>query len=750
MNYKIQTEKGLTKYEIINICLAAYISLLSKYFWEKSLRLLIENENAKPTSYNFDLSGTDTFNEVLRAIEKKPVQSLEIDAKSQKKTTSFGFSCGESNIVKQFSKKLHFKIISNDDRYEVFLDKNEYLSKYFNFFFNLLVKNPFHSINDLHFIDQVEIQKTLINSNSASINYSKDYTALNLILEQAVATPEKIAVVFDERRVSYGELLREANKVKTSLLKRGVKTEQLVGIYLEQSIEFIISILGTLMAGAAYIPFDSEYTSERLIEIIKCSGINLLICAQQTKTAFIPKTVEEILVEEILNEESISSQIIPVKPANLAYVMFTSGSTGKSKGVMIEHKGVINQSYVVRHRYCLDGNSKVILHASPSFDSYVSKLFPVLSFGGTLFLIRKIDFLNIDYLRKIVNMEGITHLSCPPSMVSLLNEAPAGFEKLRYIGAGGEILKYKQINNLLGKVKIFNVYGPTEITVSATSFQVDPSADYDNTVIPIGKPNPNYSVYLLDTRQRVVPVGCPGELFVGGVGVGRGYLNDWELTEEKFVTNPFTGKGRLYKTGDIGMWDVDGNIIFLGRLDFQVKINGFRVELEEVEEVLSRYPGIKDASVFFKKGEEGFEYKAFIVLSEKEISYEKLMVFLKRCIPAYMIPNKFFIITKMPLTINGKVDKNSLNLVPFVELKHETIRITNEIELRIQSIINQKTGILIKDVSDNLFIMGVNSLKLFGIITAVEREFNVKIELKSLLKEISIKKISTIITNNLN
>ncbi|TRT76023.1 MAG: amino acid adenylation domain-containing protein, partial [Microcystis sp. M_OC_Ca_00000000_S217Cul] len=473
-----------------------------------------------------------------------------------------------------------------------------------------IVENPRQSLASLPLLNPEEEYQLLEGWNETKADYSYNKCIHQLIEEQAARTPDAVAVVFENQQLTYAELNSRANQLAHYLRSLGVETEVIVGLCVERSLDMIVALIGILKAGAAYLPLDPEYPQERLQFMLEDSQVPLLLTQSslidklpnhQAKTVFLAEIWPEI---KPMNWDNLT---VKVTASNLANVIYTSGSTGKPKGVMVEHKGLCNLAQAQIQTFGVYSQSRVLQFVSLSFDVCISEILMALGSGSgsTLFLATKDSLMPGLPLIKRLSDYAITHISLPPSALAVLPLVE--LSTLKTIIVGGEACSSELIKQWSAGRNFFNAYGPTEGSVCATVAKCTPV----DAKITIGRPIPHVQVYILDSHLQPVPIGVPGELHIGGAGVARGYLNRPELTAEKFISNPFVSldppltpldKGgeqpsKLYKTGDLARYLPDGKIEYLGRIDNQVKVRGFRLELGEIEAVLSQHPLVQEAVV---------------------------------------------------------------------------------------------------------------------------------------------------------
>ncbi|MEK8017413.1 MAG: amino acid adenylation domain-containing protein, partial [Candidatus Parabeggiatoa sp.] len=480
-------------------------------------------------------------------------------------------------------------------------------------------------------------------------------------------TPHNVAVVFEDQQLTYQELNTRANQLAHHLHTLGVKPEVLVGICIERSLDMLIGLLGILKAGGAYVPLDPNYPQERLAFMLEDSQVAVLL-TQHKLMAKLPAHQAQVIVldteQALFSKPNTSNLVSGVQPDNLAYVIYTSGSTGKPKGVLVEHQGLCNLAKAQIQRFNVQPDSRVLQFASISFDASIWEIVMALGSGATLCLGTAESLLPGPALLQYLRERAITHVTFSPTAIAVLPTEE--LSNLQCIIVAGEASSPELAAQWSQGRRFFNAYGPTEDTVCATIFEYTPG----HSTLPIGSPIANQHIYILDQYQHPVPIGVPGELYIGGVGLARGYLNRPDLTKDKFIANPFVELGwdsdnpksaRLYKTGDLVRYLPDGNIEFLGRIDNQVKIRGFRIELGEIEVVLARHPAVQENVVIVHQESKDKRLVAYLVPKPKQvIDPTELRHFLTKKLPDYMIPKAFVPLEAMPLTPNGKVDRRAI------------------------------------------------------------------------------------------
>ncbi|MHC4454639.1 MAG: non-ribosomal peptide synthetase, partial [Planctomycetota bacterium] len=474
------------------------------------------------------------------------------------------------------------------------------MAEHFQILLEGILNNPEQSISRFPLLTEAEQQQLLV-WNQTETDYPKDQTIVDLFQAQVEKTPDNVAVVFEGQALSYQTLNMKANQLAHYLMTLGVGDETLVGICVERSLEMVIGLLGILKAGGAYVPLDPNYPLSRLQFMLEDSEVKVLLSQSHLLERLPVSTAKVVCLDSDWEQIAAGSEENPLRqsgPENLTYVIYTSGSTGIPKGVAIEHKAVVNQMYWKQDLLRLDNNGLVLQKTPYSFDVSAWELFLPLIVGARLLLVKPEGHKDHAYLVKLIQEHNVTILSFVPSMLQIFLESK-GIEEcvsLKFVLCGGETFSYElreKFNNCLN-AKLYNLYGPTESTIDASYW--DCSQSLSQNVIPIGHPISNTRLYILDKNLQPVPIGVPGELFIGGIGLARGYINRPESTAEKFIVNPFEKdpKERLYKTGDMACYLPDGAINFLGRIDNQVKVRGFRIELGEIESFMVQHPCVRE------------------------------------------------------------------------------------------------------------------------------------------------------------
>ncbi|SFB47763.1 non-ribosomal peptide synthetase, partial [Clostridium frigidicarnis] len=577
-------------------------------------------------------------------------------------------------------------------------------------------------------------------------------TIQELFESQVEKTPDNIAVIFEDKKLTYRELNEKSNSLARILRTKGVKADSIVAIMIDKSVEMIIGIMGILKAGGAYLPIDPSSPSDRIKYMLKDSGTNILL----KKDVFVKKLEFSGEVIELFDSSLFVGDINKLEKGssanNLAYVIYTSGTTGKPKGVLIEHRNVVNLLNHMQIRYPIQQNDVYLLKTNYIFDVSVTELFSWFMGGGTLAINKHDNQKDMNNIIDSIKRYKVTHINFVPSMLSVFNEVIGNdLEKvnsLKYVLAAGEELKPRVVYDFYNKfnnVKLENLYGPTETTVYASMYSTDKGKQYRS--IPIGVSTQNAKLFVVN-NNKLQPVGIPGELCISGDGLARGYLNNQELTAEKFVDNPFEQGTKMYKTGDLVRWLTDGNIEFLGRIDNQVKIRGFRIELGEIENKLLKHEDVKEATVIVIEGKEDDKHICAYIISDKEINELNLKEHLKENLPEYMVPSYFVKLEEMPITSNGKLDRRALSKPNLDERLTSYEAPRNNLEQTLIRIWSQVLGIDKIGINDNFFELGGHSLRAMVLISKIHKELNKEITLKELFKLPTIKELNELIENS--
>ncbi|MCK4257390.1 MAG: amino acid adenylation domain-containing protein, partial [Halanaerobiales bacterium] len=681
---------------------------------------MIENENSAQ-DVPFSITGIDVFeqtnynfNVIIRALEELNI-SLRYNA------ATYGTELVEK--IEGHLIQIMKSVLSNE---------------------NVLIK-------DLEIITEAEKEELLINFNDTKADYPKEKVLQQLFEEQVSKNPEQIAVVFEDSQLSYKELNEKSNQVARLLRDKGVKANQFVGIMLERSLEMIIGIMGTIKAGGAYLPIAPDYPEDRISYMLKDSEIGHLLVIGDIDDYDQIEFEGEIhnLADELIYTKDNSNLELMSTPEDLAYIIYTSGSTGKPKGVAIRHGSAINRLHWMQKKYPIGAGDAILQKTPFTFDVSVWEMFWWSQIGAKVCFLAPGAEKDPTKIVEAIEKNQITTMHFVPSMLNPFLEEienTSCFEKLkslRQVFTSGEALHVNQVEKfhyLLTEQNgtgIFNLYGPTEATVDVTYFDCLPGEKLNN--IPIGKPIDNTEIYIVDKNNNLQPVGIAGELCIGGVGLAVGYLNRLELTQEKFVPNPFCLSEKMYRTGDLARWLPDGNIEYLGRIDHQVKIRGNRIELGEIESKLLKHLDIKDAVVLDWDEVAGGKYLCGYFVSDAEISVLDVRTHLSKDLPEYMIPTYFVKLDVMPLTSNGKVNRKALSKpTENLNIGSKYIAPETETEKKLTQIFSEILEVEKVGVNDNFFELGGHSLKAVRIVSKIHRELEVRVSLEDFFAHLTI------------
>jgi amino acid adenylation domain-containing protein len=586
---------------------------------------------------------------------------------------------------------LYFDIVYNTDVYE--RDMIESLMKHYKTLLSALIANPTNNVDEINYISDQERNLILNVFNKPNIEYPKNKTIVDLFIEQVERTPSEIAIVSNDKRLTYKELDVLSNQLANYLITENhIVTGDFVAILLKRSEWQIISILGILKSGAAYVPIDPAYPQERISYIQNDSKCKLTIDSSEIDTFQITKK----------NYSTTPPSIVNLKFNNFAYIIYTSGTTGNPKGVMIIHEAVVNLISYQTKLFNINKDEKIGQFSSYCFDASVEVIFLALLNGCSLYIISE-EILKNHLLLSFLENNNITHLDATPSYLETLPDI-SHLSKLKRIIAGGESCSIKLAKKLGETCDFYNVYGPTENTVTSTVYKYS-TEDNLKSLLPIGRPIGNTSAFILSQSQQLQGIGIIGELYLSGLGLSQGYLNRPELTSEKFLTNPFDTQTKMYRTGDLAKWLPDGNLLYLGRNDEQVKVNGHRIELGEIEAALISLPTIKLASVIMSTHLGSVpRLVAYLQPTDSCNKNPDVIEALSKIVPSFMIPNIFVWIDDFPLTPNGKIDKKNLpaseyvrqDSVPLVRksitaVEKETTKLSTEPIYKIEKKVVQKS-----------------------------------------------------------
>lgn len=635
-------------------------------------------------------------------------------------------------------------------------DDIDNLAEQFQTLLENVISNLEYDIKEIEILSQNEKHKLLFEFNNTKTNYLKDKCIHELFEQQVRRTPNNVAVVFEGQQFTYIELNQRANQLAHYLQDLGVKPDVLVALCVERSLEMVVGLLGILKAGGAYLPLDPAYPKERLAFMLNDAQTPILL-TQERLLEKIPEHHSHVVCLDsdwkTIAQENQKNCISQVKGENLAYTIYTSGSTGKPKGVMLSHHAICNHMFWMQTTFPLTEKDKVLQKTPFSFDASVWEFYAPLLVGAQLVIARPGGHQDSSYLIETIIQQKITIIQLVPSLLRMLLEA-GGLEKcnsLRNVFCGGEALSVNLQKDFCALVNagLYNLYGPTEACIDSTFWICN--RENDQQIVPIGHPIANAQVYLFDESLKLVPIGVPGELYIGGTGLARGYFNRPDLTAERFIPNPFSNEPstRLYKTGDLARYLADGSIEYLGRKDYQVKIRGVRIELGEIEAVLEQHTKIRQCVVVPREDVPGNQrLVAYLVPHGEAIpKINELHCFLKQRLPEYMIPSAFVMLDTLPLTESGKVDRRKL---PIPETAHRELHQTfvaprTPIEEILVLIWAEVLGVEQVGVKDNFFTLGGHSLVATQLVSRVRATLSVELPLRSLFEHPTVSELAKFI-----
>lgn len=597
-----------------------------------------------------------------------------------------------------------------------------------------------------------EHYQLLAKLNDTEAEYPSDKCIQELFESQVEHAPESTAVVFGNERWTYRQLNEQANKLAHYLQKIGVRSDMPVGLFINRSVQMVIGLLGILKAGGAYVPYDPAYPKDRLNTMFQEVPVKILLTRESLANQLSAHGATVVYLDkkwaEIAGEDTRNPTGKITTPENLAYVVFTSGSTGKPKAVAVSHIGWSNLLNWFTQEFQIGRHDKVLVISSFSFDITQRSLMMPLVSGGELHILAS-DYFDQDLIMETIGTSQITLLNCAPSSFYALtetqdHEALKQLRSLRKVFLGGEAISASRLQNCVSckyfTAEFVNVYGVAECSDVSTFYPLHDFDRYASSSVPIGKPIFNTKVYVVDDSLTLVPFGDVGELYVAGDGIGKGYLNDLALTEEKFIPDLFSSKrkAQLYKTGDLVRYRPDGNLEFCGRLDHQVKVRGLRIELGEIETSLRQHAEVREAAVLVEEPSLGDQrLVAYIVRSESRASrdewdnriIDRLRQHLISKIPQYMVPNKFVFIKDMPLNPNGKVDRRILQSISKPTEKSIDEKPRTSLEIAIAAFFAEALNVDKVSFDEDFFDLGGHSLLAAQVLVRIKQAFGVHFDL---------------------
>ena len=611
-------------------------------------------------------------------------------------------------------------------------------------------ENPEQRIADLPILTEAERYQLLVEWNDTKRDYPSNKCIHELFEAQVEKTPEAVAVIFEGQQLTYQGLNQRANQLAYHLRALGVGPEVLVGLCVERSLEMVIGLLGILKAAGAYVPLDATYPEERLNVMMEDAQVKLVL-TQQKLLRRLPKNGSQAICLDsdwrAIAQRTQENPFWEVSPDSTAYAIYTSGSTGKPKGVQILHRGVVNFLNSMREQPAITEQDLLLAVTTISFDIAGLELYLPLTVGARVVLASRKIASDGARLSELINRSEPTVMQATPATCRMLMDAGwQGSEKLKIL-CGGEALRRDLADRLLERAhSVWNLYGPTETTIWSTVHRVEAG----NGSISIGRPIANTQIYVLDSHYQPVPIGLPGELYIGGAGLARGYLNQPALTAEKFIPDPFSDNldDRLYRTGDLARCLPDGNIEYLGRVDHQVKIRGFRVELGEIEVALGHHPALREVLVVAREETPGdTRLVAYVVSAQASApTYQELRHFLRDKLPSYMIPASLVVLDAFPLTSSGKVDRQALPTSDTrAALEGTFVAAQNPLELQLTRIWEKLLGTQPIGTKDNFFDLGGHSLLAVRLVAQIEKAFSKDLPLATFFQAPTVEQLAKLL-----
>lgn len=623
-------------------------------------------------------------------------------------------------LTAEITDTLHLDIMYDEKQFSK--SDIEIVKERFNTFLEQICSDHVILESDLELLSLKEKESIVCRFNNTKTNYDTEMVFWDHFVNAVEQFSNNIALECNDEKITYQELYKKSSIVSANLIHLGIHKNDIVALEMDNSNETIIAILGIWKIGAGYVPIDPNYPDARKLEIkndchpcITITNINGELLDEKIH-------INELLKEGMRNESIASNS------GDLAYILYTSGTTGKPKGIMVKQKNVNAYIEAFNAEFSTNQNTKILQQGTYTFDVFIEEVFPTLSTGGTVVVYPKKGGFDFVDLCGYINAHNVTIISCSPLVLNEINHLNATPNVKTYI-SGGDELKESHYSNLIHDSSVYNTYGPTETTVCATYYRVQPD---DKTVIPIGKPIANVTVYIMK-ENKLCGLNSRGEICIGGSGVTEGYVNNQSLTDEKFVLNPF-GEGRLYKTGDIGRWCKDGNIVFDGRIDNQIKIRGYRVELNEIESAVKQALKVTEALALLREVNE--EKVICLYVQGNNISKEMIYETLTKRLPIYLVPSRIEVMSVLPLKENGKIDTSKLDIPEVLKTgtdNHEYDKLSKDEQKMVDSfakVLDQEVSI-----NDDFFELGGHSLIAARLLNEIEKNFGVRLKISDIFKE---------------
>ncbi|HEY9809170.1 MAG TPA: amino acid adenylation domain-containing protein [Halomicronema sp.] len=724
-----------------------------------------------------NLSGNPTFLELLKKVEKTFNESLNykdypfenlLQEQNLTATSIFQVACTKSILSPEFPKvDLHLSFSHLNAEIEGIIDYNSELfnsetidriTGHYQTILEDILANRNEPINSYQILTEAEIIQITQEWNNLSADYPKDKCLHQLIEEQVERTPEAIAVKFNDQSLTYRQLNNQANQLAHYLQKLGIGPEIRVGVCADRSLEIVIAFIAIFKAGGVYVPLDPTYPKDRLAYMIEDSNVPVLL-TQTSLISQLPTTNSQLIcldeLQDIISPESQENLITTTTPSNAAYLLYTSGTTGKPKAVVAEHKNLMNYILAAQDKFKFESSDVMPCIARFSFSISLLEILGPWMGGGTSVVISRENVLDMN--RLVQGFNSLTNVHLTPSLmrkaidyINAQNLPAENFTNIRRVFMGGDTVApdlIEDVKPIFKNAQIYILYGCSETTTLCSNYPV--SREIKATKNIIGSAFNNVRIRIYDPYQNLVPIGVPGEIYVGGASITRGYANREDLTREKYVV--IDGE-RFYKTGDVGRFLKDGKVELLGRTDFQVSLRGFRIEVAEIESILRQHPQIHDSIVTAREDIPGDKrLVAYIVLEGKtKPKTQELREYLAEKLPDYMIPTVFMVLEALPVTPNGKQDRKSLPAPPLEQerdAENEYIQPRDEVETKLAKIWGNVLNINAIGVKDNFFGIGGNSLQAVTIFSDIQKSFGKSLPLATLLSAPTIEQIANILRN---
>ncbi len=620
------------------------------------------------------------------------------------------------------------------------------LGQHFKALLAAVVENADKHVSDLDFLSTAEHRRLIVEANATETIYPAEKCVHELFEEQVTRSRSAIALVCNGTEISYGELQRRVNLLAGDLQQRGIGPGSFVGIFLDHSIETMVAILGVLRTGAAYVPMDTDHPRTRLAFIVEDAQLGTIL-TQRTLVERLPlndRFHTILLDEEDWQGTRIDTEFQSATPADAAYVIYTSGSTGQPKGVKISHRALVNYLSWCKDVYVKNEQVSFALYSSLAFDLTVTSLFTPLLTGNRLVIYGRSNQFAI---QRILQDNLVDVLKLTPSHLALIKDLDNQNSRVKRLIVGGESLATElaaQVHQSFGgHIEILNEYGPTEATVGCMIYRYDPARDQRQSV-PIGGPAANVQIYVLDEHLNPTPENVTGELYISGAGLADGYINRPDLTAERFISHPFRAGARMYRSGDRARWLPGGEMEYLGRGDEQVKYHGYRIELSEISSALNQHPQVRNSVVLLRKNQRGEDTLVAYYVARREIESAVLREFLRDYLIRETIPNVFLHLTRLPLTLNGKVDYGALpELQGLQQRRQEYVAPRTVVEEVVADIWANLLGLERVSLHDNFFELGGHSLIATQVMVRVQKTTSVELPLRALFENPTVAQLAT-------